>query len=103
MATTDQATFIKDLILAKHRTFADFKKWLAKTGIVRTNGQIFSQSLDLPSIMNRVTTAQATAIIEAMQQLDDVKYKSAYDPEQIQKVSTILAGIDQEVNSWTFI
>lgn len=103
MATTDQATFIKDLILAKFRTFAEFKKWLATTGIVRTNGQIFSQSLDLPSIMNRITTAQGTAIIEAAQQLDDVKYKTAYEPEQIQKVGTILAGIEQEVDSWTFI
>lgn len=103
MATTDQATFIKDLILTKHRTFAEFKKWLATTGIVRTNGQIFRQSLDLPSIMNRITTAQGSAIIAALQALDDVKYKTAYEPEQIQKVSTILDGIEQEVDSWTFI
>lgn len=103
MATTEQSAFIKDLILTKHRTFAEFKKWLATTGIVRTNGQIFRQSLDLPSIMNRITTAQGSAIIAALQALDDVKYKTAYDPEQIQKVSTILAGIDEEVDSWTFI
>lgn len=103
MATTDQATFIKDLILTKFRNFGEFKKWLATTGIVRTNGQIFKNSMDLPTIMNRITTAQGSAIIEAMQPLDDVKYKSAYEPEQIEKVSTILAGIDQEVDSWTFI
>lgn len=103
MATTDQATFIKDLILTKHRTFAEFKKWLATTGIVRTNGQIFRQSLDLPSIMNRITTTQGSAIITALQALDDVKYKTAYEPEQIQKVSTILDGIEREVDSWTFI
>lgn len=103
MATTDQATFIKDLILTKHRTFAEFKKWLATTGIVRTNGQIFRQSLDLPSIMNRITTAQGSAIIAALQALDDVKYKTAYEPEQIEKVRTILDGIEQEVDSWTFI
>lgn len=103
MATTDQATFIKDLILTKHRTFAEFKKWLATTGIVRTNGQIFRQSLDLPSIMNRITTAQGSAIIAALQALDDVKYKTAYEPEQIEKVRTILDGIEQEVDLWTFI
>lgn len=102
MATTQQSAFIKDLILAKFRTFSEFKKWLATTGIVRTNGQIFSKSMNLPEIMNRVTPAQATAIITAMEPLADVTYKSAYEPDAIEEVGALMAAIDQEVQSWTF-
>jgi hypothetical protein len=102
MATTEQSTFIKDLILAKFRTFLEFKKWLATTGIVRTNGQIFSKSMALPEIMNRVTPAQATAIISAMEPLSDVTYKSAYEPDAIEEVGALMAAIDEEVQSWTF-
>lgn len=103
MATIDQAAFIKDLVLQKHRNFAEFKKWLATTGIVRTNGQIFSRSMNLKEIMNRVTTKQASAIIEAMQALQDVTYKTAYDPEQVTEVNQLLADIKKETESWTFI
>lgn len=103
MATTEQQTFITDLILAKFRTFSEFKKWLATTGIVRTNGQIFSKGLNLKEISNRITPAQASAIITAMQPLADVSYKSAYDQEQIDDVDQIMASIVQEVESWTFI
>lgn len=103
MATTEQQTFIKDLILAKFRTFSEFKKWLATTGIVRTNGQIFSKSLNLKEIGNRITPAQATAIITAMQPLTDVTYKSGYDQDQIDEVDMLMAEIKSEVESWTFI
>ena len=103
MATSDQSVFIKDLVLAKFGIFSEFKKWLATTGIVRTNGQIFSQSLDLTTIMNRITPAQATAIIEAAQPLADLNYKKAYEREQIEEVAAILSKIEEEVKSWTFI
>lgn len=103
MATTEQQAFIKDLILAKFRTFSEFKKWLATTGIVRTNGQIFSKSLNLKEISNRITPAQASAIITAMEPLADVTYKSGYDQEQIDDVDQIMSSIVQEVESWTFI
>lgn len=101
-ATTAQSDFIKDLVLKKFGTFSDFKKWLATTGIVRTNGQIFSKSMNLVEIVNRITTTQATAIIEAMDPLQDVSYKSAYDQEQIDEVESILSEIKEEVGSWTF-
>lgn len=103
MATTEQATFIKDLILAKFRNFSEFKKWLATTGIVRTNGQIFSRSLNLKEILNRVTPAQGSAIIAAMQPLADVTYKTAYDPDAIEEVDQIMTTIEEEIQSWTFI
>ena len=103
MATTEQQAFITDLILAKFRTFSEFKKWLATTGIVRTNGQIFSKGLNLKEISNRITPAQASAIITAMQPLADVTYKSGYDQEQIEDVDQIMSSIVQEVESWTFI
>lgn len=103
MATVDQASYIKDLVLAKHRNFSEFKKWLATTGIVRTNGQIFSQSFNLKEILNRITPAQATAIIEAMKQLPDVSYKTAYEREQIEQVAATLKKIEEEIKSWTFI
>lgn len=102
MATTEQSAFIKDLILTKFRTFSEFKKWLATTGIVRTNGQIFRKSMNLPEIMNRVTTAQASAIITAMEPLSDVTYKTAYDQEAIEEVGQLMTAIDREVQSWTF-
>lgn len=101
-ATADQATFITDLVLQKFGTFAEFKKWLATTGIVRTNGQIFKQSLNLNNINNRITVAQAQQIIESMQTLADVGYKTKYEQEQIDEVNQILAAIDEEVQSWTF-
>lgn len=103
MATKDQSAYIKDLILAKFRTFSEFKKWLATTGIVRTNGQIFSQGLNLNDILNRVSTSQASSIIDAMTPLGDVSYKTAYDQEQAVEVDEILTQIRQEVESWTFI
>jgi hypothetical protein len=103
MATTDQSAFIKDLVLAKFRSFSEFKKWLATTGIVRTNGQIFSKGLNLKEILNRVTPQQASAIITAMEPLADVAYKPAYDQDQIDEVSELIADIGKEVNSWTFI
>lgn len=102
MATTEQQTFIKDLILAKFRTFSEFKKWLATTGIVRTNGQIFSKGLSLKEISNRITPAQASAIISALQPLEDVSYKTAYDSDAIEKVGSLMASIDREIQSWTF-
>ncbi len=102
MATPQQSEFIKDLTLAKFRNFREFKKWLATTGIVRTNGQIFSKSLNLKEILNRITTQQASQIIDSMQPLPDVPYKTAYDQDQIDEVSRILNKIDEEVNSWTF-
>lgn len=103
MATTEQSAFIKDLVLAKFRTFSEFKKWLATTGIVRTNGQIFSKSLNLKEILNRVTTQQASAIITAMEPLTDVTYKTAYDQDQIDEVSELIADIEKKAESWTFI
>ena len=103
MATKDQSAFITDLILAKFSTFADFKKWLATTGIVRTNGQIFKKGVNLPTIMNRITTAQGTAIINAMQELPDLNYKAAYDQEQVNEVATLMDEIKKEIESWTFI
>jgi len=102
MATQDQAEYIKDLVLSKHRNFLEFKKWLATTGIVRTNGQIFSKSLNLKEILNRITATQATAIIDSLQPLPDVAYKSAYDQESIDTVSALMADIDKEINSWIF-
>jgi len=102
MATTDQATFIKDLVLQKHRNFSEFKKWLATTGIVRTNGQIFSKSLNLKEILNRVTPAQATAMIDALQPMQDVPYKTAYDQDSIDSVAQLMSDIDKEINSWIF-
>lgn len=101
-ATSQQSDFIKDIVLAKFRTFAEFKKWLATTGIVRTNGQIFKKSLNLVQIMNRITTKQASDIITAAEGLEDVEYKAAYDQEQIDEVNAIMAEIKQEVSSWTF-
>ena len=100
--TPDQATFITDLVLAKFRNFIEFRKWLATTGIVRTNGQIFSQGMTLVDILNRITQEQATQIITAMQQFDDVPYKTAYNQDQIDEVSAILKRIEERVKSWTF-
>jgi hypothetical protein len=102
MATVDQQAYIKDLVLKKFGTFSDFKKWLATTGIVRTNGQIFAQSLNLVEISNRITPAQATAIIEALTPLEDLNYKTSYEQDQIDEVSALLKEIDEEVQSWTF-
>jgi hypothetical protein len=101
-ATREQSDFIKDLVLQKFRVFAEFKKWLATTGIVRTNGQIFKQSMNLVQISNRITPKQATEIITEMEQMEDVEYKEAYDQEQIDEVAAIMAEIKQEVSSWTF-
>lgn len=103
MATQDQTVYIKDLVLAKFRTFSEFKKWLATTGIVRTNGQIFSKSMNLNEILNRVSASQATSIITAVNLIVDVTYKTAYDSDQAAEVDEILTEIKQEVQSWTFI
>lgn len=103
MATQDQASFIKDLILAKFRTFSEFKKWLATTGVVRTNGQIFTRGINLNEIINRISASQASAVIDLMTPLADVTYKSGYDQEQIDQVDLILGSIKKEVESWTFI
>lgn len=101
-ATTQQTDFIKDLILKKFGNFREFKKWLATTGIVRTNGQIFKQSLNLVSINNRITDVQATAMITEMEKLDDIKYKTAYDQSQVDEVNSVMAEVKKEVDSWTF-
>lgn len=103
MATVEQASFIKDLVLQKQRDFSTFKKWLATTGIVRTNGQIFSRSLNLKEIVNRVTVSQASQIIAAMQLLPDVTYESVYSADQVAEVNAIIGEIEKEVESWTFI
>lgn len=101
-ATAQQSEFIKDLILQKFRSFSEFKKWLATTGIVRTNGQIFKESLNLPHIANRISTTQASSIITQLQTLEDVTYLQAYSEEQRNEVAEIMAEIKQEVASWTF-
>ena len=103
MATREQGDFIKDLVLQKFRVFAEFKKWLATTGIVRTNGQIFKRSMNLVQILNRITPAQATEIITLMEQMEDVEYKEAYEQEQIDEVNSLIAEIKKEVSSWTFV
>lgn len=103
MASVDQATFIKDLVLQKHRNFAEFKKWLATTGIVRTNGQIFSKSINLKETINRITPSQASAIIDSLQLLGDVPYQMAYDQDSIDKSAALMKSIDEEIQSWTFI
>lgn len=102
MATAEQSTFIKDLILQKFRTFSEFKKWLATTGIVRTSGQIFKQSLNLTVMSNRITPKQASEIITEMQKLEDVEYKDAYDQEQAEEVEKLMNEITEEVSAWTF-
>lgn len=102
MATREQSEFITDLVLRKFRIFAEFKKWLATTGIVRTNGQIFKQSMNLVQILNRITPKQASEIITAAEAMEDVEYKTAYDQEQIDEVAAIMADIKQEVETWTF-
>lgn len=101
-ATAQQSDFIKDLIIKKFRNFAEFKKWLATTGIVRTNGQIFKQSLNLAHISNRISSKQASDIITEAGKLDDVKYSEAYSEEQRAEVSKIMAEIKEEVEAWTF-
>lgn len=101
-ATKEQSEFIKDLVLNKFAVFSEFKKWLATTGIVRTNGQIFKRSMNLIQIMNRVTKNQASEIITAMQLLDDIQYQDKYDQESIEEAETLLADIKREVSSWTF-
>lgn len=102
MATKQQSDYIKDLVLKKFGVFKEFKKWLATTGIVRTNGQIFKKSLNLVQINNRLTTAQASALITEMESLQDVSYRDAYDQEQIDEVNQLVNDIKIEVNSWTF-
>lgn len=102
MATREQSDFIKDLVLQKFRVFAEFKKWLATTGIVRTNGQIFKQGMNLVQIMNRVTPKQATEIITLMERMEDVEYREAYEQEQIDEVNALITEIKEEVSSWTF-
>lgn len=101
-ATKQQSDFITDLVLAKFRTFADFRKWLGTTGIVRTNGQIFKQGVNLLNITNRITEKQASEIITEAQKLDDVEYKSSYDQEQIDEFNSLMSEIKEEVESWTF-
>lgn len=101
-ATKQQSSFITDLVLAKFRTFAEFKKWLGGSGIVRTNGQIFKQGVNLLNITNRITEKQASEIITEVTKLEDVEYKGAYDQEQIDEVNDLLAEIKKEVQLWTF-
>ena len=102
MATREQGEFITDLVLQKFRVFAEFKKWLATTGIVRTNGQIFKRSMNLVQILNRITPNQASEVITLMEAMEDVEYKEAYEQEQIDEVNALLADIKKEVSSWTF-
>lgn len=101
-ATRQQSEFITDLVLAKFRTFAKFRKWLGTTGIVRTNGQIFKQGVNLLNITNRITQKQASEIITEAQKLEDVEYRDAYEQEQIDEVNSLLADIGKEIESWTF-
>ena len=101
-ATAQQTRFITDLVLQKFREFREFKKWLATTGIVRTNGQIFKQSLNLTVMSNRITQKQASDIITEMQKLEDVEYKTAYDQEQAEEVEKLMKEITEEVSAWTF-
>lgn len=101
-ATAEQTRFITDLVLQKFAEFREFKKWLATTGIVRTNGQIFKQSLSLIAMSNRITQSQASEIITEMQKLEDVQYKDSYEQEQAQEVKKIMSEIEEEVSSWTF-
>lgn len=101
-ATPEQTRFITDLVLQKFISFREFKKWLATTGIVRTAGQIFKQSLNLTIMSNRITQKQASDIITEMQKLDDVQYKESYDQEQAAEVEKLLSEITEEVSSWTF-
>ena len=101
-ATPDQTRFITDLVLQKFRDYKEFKKWLATTGIVRTAGQIFKQSINLTEMSNRITQKQASDIITEMQKLADVEYKDAYDQEQAAEAEKIMAEIREEVDSWTF-
>lgn len=102
MATTQQSDFIKDLVLKKFGTFREFKKWLATTGIVRTNGQIFTKSLNLVQLTTRITDSQASVVITEMENMADVTYKDKYDQEQIDEVNALMADIKKEVESWTF-
>lgn len=102
MATREQGEFITDLVLQKFRVFAEFKKWLATTGIVRTNGQIFKRSMNLVQILNRITPNQASEVITLMETMEDVEYKEAYEQEQIDEVHALMAEIKKEVSSWTF-
>lgn len=102
MATKQQSEFITDLVLAKFRTFAEFRKWLGGSGIVRTNGQIFKQGVNLLNVTNRITEKQASEIITEVQKLPDVEYKDAYDQEQIDEVNELIADIRKGVESWTF-
>lgn len=102
MATIDQQGYIKGLIERKFVDFKSFKKWLATTEIVRTNGQIFSKSINLFELGNRITNEQASAIIDLIQPLDDVTYSNQYDQETIDKVQKQIDSITKEVKSWTF-
>ena len=101
-ATPDQIAYITDLVLKKFGIFREFKKWLATTGIVRTNGQIFKQSMNLVQIGNRITQLQASEIITLMESMQDLQYKDAYDQEQIDEVNRLTDEITQEVQAWTF-
>lgn len=101
-ATSQQSDFIKDLIIKKFRNFAEFKKWLATTGIVRTNGQIFKQSLNLAHISNRISSKQASDIISEAGKLEDVQYADSYSEEQRVEVARLMNEIKEEVDSWTF-
>lgn len=102
MATTEQSAFIKDLVLQKFRTFAEFRKWLGTSGIVRTNGQIFKQGVNLLNVTNRITPKQASEIITEVQKLPDIEYKTAYDQEQVDEVNELIADIRKGIDSWTF-
>lgn len=101
-ATPEQTRFITDLVLQKFGEYREFKKWLATTGIVRTAGQIFKQSLNLTAMSNRITQKQASDIITEMQKLDDFQYKDRYDQEQAEEVEKLMSEIREEVESWTF-
>lgn len=102
MASPNQRSYIKDLVVLKLKEFKEFKEMLYANGIVDQGSEIVANAKSVDEILDATTDFQASKMIDALQGRETPKRSRVYSQKRSEDVIKLLDKIKARVNDWSY-
>lgn len=102
MSTRAQTRYILDLAVVKTKEYKEVKELLYSNDIVSQDSVIVEQAASLSDVVNALTDAQASRLIDVLVDMKVPSRSRVYSDNRVRKAIRLLDEIKQEINDWTF-
>lgn len=102
MATQQQNEYIQDLAVQKTKEFKEVKELLVAKGIVSKDAETVLNAETLSDIVNALTDAQASKLIDALIAKDEPTRGRRYADARMADAIELLEEIQQDIAEWDF-